>query len=237
MSLLETLLYGKSYSVCAFCKSKVNRTDAVFSDGCVCICRECNSKIKVAPFDFTYKGTKHISYVISPLYYKDLIRDAILNLKFSNDNGIAEALGYYINNYLTTFDGLFDDFDCLVPVPLSKIHYNRRGYNQAELIARQIEKVYKIPANTEILKKIKDTPPQSSLSHDKRAKNAENVYAADSSVKDMRIMLVDDVFTTGSTLESCAKELKDKGAAFTAAITVTYGTKPQHSKNYYELFP
>lgn len=236
MDLIRKLLYGKTYGICAFCKSKLHQRDAVFYHENVCICPECNSKIKIAPFDFSYKGTKNISYVISPMYYSGPVRDAILNMKFYSDRGTAFALGYYINHYLSTFPNLFLDFDFIVPVPLSKANYQKRGYNQAELIANEISKFYNIPVNAKALFKIKDTPPQSTLSHEERVNNVKDAYMADPLVLNKRILLIDDVFTTGSTLESCAKTLKSAGAFSISAVTAAYGSRPKHSSEYYDLF-
>ena len=240
MDFINKLLFGKKYGVCIFCGRKTNLTDTVFNKDRACICRHCNSFIDVAPFSHLYPGTKHISFVVSPLYYSGLVKGAIHNLKFSSMGAVADCLCYYINTYLSVFEdsdeSLLNDFDILIPVPLSQRRKNERGYNQADLLCRNIGEHFNIPTDFNALIKNVDTKPQSTLSRDKRKSNVENVYSCIKDMTGKNILLVDDVFTTGYTLDFCAKELKNQGAKIVAAITVTYGTAKRHSDIYYDLF-
>ena len=240
MDILNFILFGKKFGICAFCGRKVKLSDSVFNNGHICVCRECNSFIKTAPFNFLLEGTEHVSFVVSPLYYTPLVRSAIHKLKFSGTTQIAEALGYYINTYISVFESsdesLLSDFDLLVPVPLSRRRENERGYNQAKLLADEISKHFNIKMNDKILKKVKDTPPQSTLSPKERKHNLDGAYKCNKDVKGKRILLVDDVFTTGSTLQHCAKELIDNGALSVSAITASYAAFKEHSQAYNELF-
>ena len=240
MDILNFILFGKKFGICAFCGRKVKIADSVFNNEHMCICRECNSLIKIAPFNFLHKGTEHVSFVASPMYYTSLVRNAIHNLKFSSMPQISKALGYYINTYISVFEScdesLLSDFDLLVPVPLSLKRQNERGYNQAELLANEISKHFNIETHRDILRKVKDTPPQSTLSPKERKHNLDGAYKCKKDVKGKRILLVDDVFTTGSTLEHCAKELIDNGALSVSAITAAYASLKEHSQAYNELF-
>lgn len=235
---LKTLLFGKRYGLCILCKKHIKRSDAVFSNSYIALCGKCNKKIKLAPFGHIYPGTDNISFVISPLYYNGIIRKSILELKFGENRAVADILSYYALTYLSTFEdeNLFDYIDEIIPVPLSESSFAARGYNQAELIARPISEKYNVPLNTSSLLKIKSTKPQSTLSRDKRHSNLQGAYACDDAVRGKRIMLVDDVFTTGNTLEACAKELISHGAASICAFTLTHGNTPVHSREFFELF-
>lgn len=240
MGLLNKILFGTKYGICAFCGRKINHDNTVFHKENVCICKNCNSEIDVAPFLYTYDGTKHLSFTIAPLYYKGIIRDAVHKLKFSAMDGITEALSYYVFTYLEVFENsdepLFKDFDFLVPVPLSKERLSERGYNQAEIIADAVSEKFNIPVIKDILIKTKDTKPQSTLSHNEREANIKDAYACTKDIKGKNVILIDDVFTTGYTLDYCAKALKDQGAGSVIAITITRGTQKQHSDIYYDLF-
>lgn len=240
MNLLNKILFGTKYGVCVFCGRKINPDNAVFHKENICICKNCNSQIDVAPFLYTYDGTKNLPFTIAPLYYKGIVRDAIHKLKFSAMDGIAEALSYYVFTYLEVFENsdnpLFKDFDYLIPVPLSKKRLSERGYNPAEIIAKAISEKFKIPVISDILLKIKDTKPQSTLSHHEREANIKDAYTCSKDVTGKNIILIDDVFTTGYTLDYCAKALKNQGAGNVIAITVTRGSQKQHADIYYDLF-
>jgi ComF family protein len=105
--------------------------------------------------------------------------------------------------------------DYLVPVPLSKERKNFRGFNQSEVLARGIGWKYK-----NILLRIRDTKSQATSKRGERIVNLENVFLVDSGyrVSGKNIVLIDDVYTTGSTLQECAKVLKVAGASKVIAI-------------------
>ncbi len=239
MDVLNLILFGKKFGICAFCGRKTKLSNSVFRSKNMCVCHKCNSLIKLAPFNFLHKGTEYVSFIVSPLYYTPLVRYAIHNLKFSSIPENAKILGYYINSYISvleTDESLLSDFDFLVPVPLSSTRQNMRGYNQAELVALEIGKHFNIEVRNDILRKVKDSPPQSTLSPQERFNNLSDAYECIEDVKDKRILLIDDVFTTGSTLDACAKALIDSGALKVGAITASCSSFKEHSENYNELF-
>ena len=104
-------------------------------------------------------------------------------------------------------------YDIIIVVPVSRKRRNERGYNQSELIARAISKTLGIPIVKNVLVKIKNTVPQSSLNKVQRAENANGVYSAKNHTKlrNKKILLIDDIYTTGSTLNECANALIQKG--------------------------
>jgi ComF family protein len=102
----------------------------------------------------------------------------------------------------------------LMPVPLHKKRLKWRGFNQAEEIARHLSDFYKIPLISNVLLKIKETPAQVELSEEQRQENVKGVFSCKNpeAVRNKKILLVDDVFTTGATIKECARVLKDAGA-------------------------
>lgn len=240
MDILNFILFGKKFGICAFCGRKLKLSDSVLKSEHICICPECNSLIKTAPFNFLHEGTEHVSFVVSPLYYTPLVRDAIHNLKFYSNIQVVEALGYYINTYLSVFENsdesLLSDFDFLVPVPLSKRRQRERGYNQAELLANEVSKCFNLKTDNNILIKVKDTPPQSTLSPKERKHNLDGAYKCIKDIEGKRILLIDDVFTTGNTLEQCANELIKNDALSVCGLTACYAGIKEHSTLYNELF-
>ena len=112
--------------------------------------------------------------------------------------------------------------DMLIPVPMTLLKRLKRKYNQAELLAMEISKHAKILYQPELLYKSKNTSPQESLTKKQREKNLKNVFSIkeEYAVQGKNIVLIDDVMTTGSTLNECAKILKIHGAKTVCAITI-----------------
>jgi len=115
-----------------------------------------------------------------------------------------------------------------IPVPL---HYKRlryRGFNQAELIAKKLAKVWQLPISTKILIRTKFTKPQAELTKEERVENTKDMFSVNSKLlklgkkplTDKNILLVDDVWTTGSTCQACAKVLKNLGAGKVWVVTL-----------------
>ena len=126
------------------------------------------------------------------------------------------------NRYLT-FAGYFafsiskriknSDYDWITAVPLNTVRYRERGYNQSALIAKSVAERLSIPFKEYILERTKNTISQTSLKREERKRNVQDAFRLGMAVKGKRILLVDDVITTGSTLNECAKVLKNNNAA------------------------
>ncbi len=110
----------------------------------------------------------------------------------------------------------------LIPVPLGNKKIKSRGYNQAEKLAKELSKTIEIPLHTHNLIKIKETLSQINLSKEKREENIKNAFAIKNpfEIKGKNIFLVDDVYTTGATMEECARVLKKSGAKKVWGIAV-----------------
>ncbi|MCR5691395.1 MAG: ComF family protein [Eubacterium sp.] len=106
--------------------------------------------------------------------------------------------------------------DALIPVPLHKRRYGFRGYNQAELIGRTLAKGLNLPLWNHHLMRIRHTRPQNGLNDKERVENLKSAFAlseaCQKSISGKNILLVDDIYTTGTTLEACAHQLKEAGA-------------------------
>lgn len=107
-----------------------------------------------------------------------------------------------------------ETFDIIVPVPISRERYKERGYNQAGLIAKKLSYMLEKPYNSDVLVKIKNSERQSMQGFSERQKSVKNVFeVADIlEVRDKEVLLIDDVFTTGSTANECSRVLKNAGA-------------------------
>ena len=116
-------------------------------------------------------------------------------------------------------------WDWLVPVPLHPLKQREREFNQAALLARHLGRAANIPCHEKILQRAKPTETQTHLNRDKRAANMKSAFALrpGAPVADRRIVLVDDVFTTGATTNDCARALRAGGAAEVCVWTVARG--------------
>ncbi len=150
--------------------------------------------------------------------HQDGWQQAILDFKFRNMPWLAEALAAELAPMLP------DDYDVLVPVPLHPKRLRERGYNQSELLARALSEQIGIPWKNS-LRRIRHTPHQTGMSREQRLQNLNGAFdlKRGGDVVDRRILLVDDVFTTGTTLRQCAKVLHQCGAKEILGATLASG--------------
>ena len=103
--------------------------------------------------------------------------------------------------------------DVLMPVPLHGSSERQRGYNQAELLARDLSKRTGLPLASRVIRRLRNTPPQVSVvSHDERRRAVRDAFECKLDVDGQRVLLIDDVVTSGSTMSACAAALKAGGA-------------------------
>lgn len=160
-------------------------------------------------------------------YYKDNVRASILRYKFGRKRSYAKAYGKFLAMKLQRVG--MDQFDLLTWVPISRRRKFARGFDQVELLAREVARQLDVPC-VRTLRKIRHTPPQSGMgdaSH--RRANVLGAYRAEdpAGVKDQHILLLDDIITTGSTVSECAKSLMLAGAK---AVDVAVLAVASHEK-------
>ena len=164
---------------------------------------------------------------LSPFSYDDpLIREALHCLKYKRMRGIADVMGELLFEYILSFHIILPPKHILCPVPLAASRRRIRGFNQAELIAVALQKRFGISGifDPALLAKIKMTRPQVGLSREARQENIKNSFRVPfaEKVRGKDIVLVDDVKTTGATIEEAARVLKEAGAKRVWAITVAH---------------
>ncbi len=181
------------------------------------LCNKCKIKLEK---EFKYKTDSYEQDLnknfIEHSYffkYENIIRSQILSLKFQEKPYIYKTITYFLKNMQKSFENL-KKYDIIIVVPISKQRKKDRGYNQSELIAKEISKTIKVPIAKKILYKTKNTAPQSSLNKIEREKNAKGAYQVTKTTKlcNKKILLIDDIYTTGNTVNECAKMLIQNGA-------------------------
>ena len=111
-------------------------------------------------------------------------------------------------------------FDVIVPVPLHRARERERGFNQAALLARRIGRRLAVPTRPRWLARIRPTRPQSELSAGERRANVRGAFRASRRVAGRHVLVVDDILTTGATVDACARALRDAGAQRVGVLTV-----------------
>jgi ComF family protein len=142
------------------------------------------------------------------------VQDIIHQLKYEKRKDIGIYVGQRMGDQLFK-SPFFEDIDLIIPVPLHKKRKKKRGYNQSELLAKGILKRIAIKAETKSLLRIKSTQSQTSKSRSERILNISKAFSIpdNARIKGKHILLVDDVITTGATLEICAETLISNGAS------------------------
>ena len=154
---------------------------------------------------------------MAPFKYEGAIRRAVLDLKFKNLRASAPSLGHLMVDLLADRPPIGQ---ALVPVPLHKSRLRSRGYNQSALLAREASRLTEIPVMDALVVRAIDTQPQTALSWEDRLTNVAQAFRAVKDLSGMKITLIDDVATTGSTLSACAYALKEAGAVYVEGIVL-----------------
>jgi competence protein ComFC len=148
----------------------------------------------------------------SPFKFEGTIREAVHQLKYRNIRILAPTLAGLMHRFLVR-NAI--SADCLVPVPLHPKRMRERGFNQSQFLAKELSKLTGMPLNEGALFRTRYTVPQArTTSVEQRRCNMEEAFGCHSDrIKGSRLMLIDDVCTSATTMDACARALKESGAA------------------------
>lgn len=151
--------------------------------------------------------------------YDRALSEAVLLLKYEEVTSLADWFGARLAEIARAAEW---HADVVVPVPLHRDRRRERGYNQAELIAKSVARRLKLPIRANLLIRTKPRPPQLVLSRAEHWQSVRGAYAARPGMKidNLRVLLLDDVLTTGATLDACSRALKKAGASVVFGLTV-----------------
>jgi ComF family protein len=144
----------------------------------------------------------------APFAHSQAIRHLILNLKFRHHSPSARLLGSLLANYVKKAAELPD---CIIPIPLHKNRYRERGFNQSIEIAKIVSTLLNIPLDTTSCIRERDTEHQVGLSGYARSENIKNAFSVRATLQAKHIAIIDDVMTTGSTVQALSMALKKAG--------------------------
>lgn len=183
------------------------------------LCSKCKLKIKnllkINTIQYKDKCFNSHTYLFK---YEEGIRDKLLKYKFRDYSYLYKFFSEIIINNCN----LKNNYDIILPVPIHKKRKAKRGYNQSELIAKEIAKNINVEYSNKVLIKTIDTVPQSTLNQSKRMSNVLGIYKVinEQKIDKKSILLIDDIFTTGSTVNECSKVLKQNGAKLVDVLTI-----------------
>ena len=199
-------------NVCGIC-DRLSRED---------LCKKCEINLNnMARFKIDKYKNKNFSKHLYIFKYEGIIKERLINYKFNEKSYIYKAFINFIikNEKICRF---LKSYDIIIPVP---IHYSRkvtRGYNQSALIAKALATRFNVQYEDKVLFKSVNNKPQSTKNKQERINNVKGVYYTKNKDKilNKKILLVDDIFTTGSTVNECSKTLKIAGALMVDVITI-----------------
>jgi ComF family protein len=148
-------------------------------------------------------------------------------MKYRHEERLASYLGrrmvqQVIGGAPTTESMADRPYDLIVPIPIHRDRLRERGFNQSLLLAREVGKTLEIKVDPFVMVKKRPTPPQAVLKGDERRKNLRNAFDVSfpEKIKDKKVLLIDDVYTTGTTIEVASKKLLEEGASEVKALVV-----------------
>jgi ComF family protein len=167
------------------------------------------------------QGPGHFAKARSLAHYEGMMADLISHFKYMGASRLAKPLSYLLADYSNS-DFSFRDYNLIMPVPLHSRRLRQRGYNQSLLLARTVSSKHSIPLDYKSLKRIRPTQPQTELSWPQRQKNVHGAFAVHKpeAAAEKTILLIDDVFTTGATVEECARALLKAGSKRVDVLTL-----------------
>ncbi|MBO5166154.1 MAG: ComF family protein [Lachnospiraceae bacterium] len=216
--IILTLLFPNR---CPVCDNIVRLRDGL-------ICRECKEKWKVIQEPFCFRCgrplaareqehcrdcmRKNHAYIRGRALYRYAeVRAAVYRFKYGGRCEYADFFGKKMAEELRTFIESVKP-DCLMPVPVSRKRLNRRGYNQAELLAEVMGRNLGVPVYTDLAVRNRDTVPQKELNAYQRQNNLKKAFKIkENDVKLSTIIIIDDIYTTGSTIDALAEALQGVG--------------------------
>ena len=229
--LLHDLLYPRG-ATCLYCGHPHN---AVMPSG---LCPRCLDRLEELRIGDTacprcmtpFSGDDHcvfckqkalgpIQTAYAPFRYQGIARHLILLLKFQFEDDAAPILARNMADMIPA-----GEYDALIPVPLHAAKHRLRGANQAEILCRLIAPRAGLPVLT-LLTRLHSTRPQKNLTPAQRQRNVRGAFAASRDVRGLKILLVDDIRTTGATARECAQMLLDAGAKSVHLLTAAIADK------------
>ena len=188
------------------------------------LCTNCKQNLINSKIFLNQSNSYQNKYINEHFYifsYEGIIREKILQYKFKEYSYLSNTFyEFFINN--KKLYGFLKKYDIITSVPISNLRKRERGYNQSEIIAKELARLAEIKMEKHVLLKTKDNKMQSTLNKEERKNNVKNVYKLINKEKidNKKILIFDDIYTTGATIEACIEEISKANIKQIGIITL-----------------
>ncbi len=224
MGFIENIINVVYPPKCIFCQKLLDHDVALH------ICPACYAKLpiigKVVHKTSPDEDENYCDGVISIFEYTGMVKESLIRFKFYNKPSYYRTYAKLLADKIGKISDA-NKYNMVLSVPLHKHKEFSRGYNQAYLISKALSRILRLPERSHLLKRDRYTEAQSLLDKQKRNQNVRGAFTVTkpTKVRGCTILLVDDILTTGSTLEECSRVLKQAGAERVFAVVVATGRK------------
>lgn len=182
-------------------------------------CPRCMQALQATPLDLQHHSLDALDDTASSGAHEGILRDAIHSLKYEQGLIVGDPLGQRLHQAI---DRLKWTFDTIIPVPLHATRYKQRGYNQAKIIGDALSKRCNVVMNTTTIFRQRDTRSQVGLTQQERQTNVHDAFIyRNQHLTGKHVLLIDDVRTTGATLNACATAARAAGAEIIYGLSVS----------------
>ena len=204
------------------CESCSEKTDFIQEP----LCKKCGKPIHSQEGEFCFDCQKrmvHYEQGRSLWLHKRPVSSSIYEFKYKNKRVYGEVYGRKMAEQFSDLIRMWE-IDVLIPVPLHRKKQRKRGYNQAEIIARELGKRLEIPVDTSVIIRGRETTPQKELGQKNRRKNLKKAFRLTGKrLRGKNILLIDDIYTTGSTIDAMSEVLTKTGCEKIYFLTISIG--------------
>lgn len=184
------------------------------------LCKRCGSPLPLEGDCLDCKGREFLFERARILiHFNDTMQHLIHHVKYQHKRKLARDLGRRLGKQLCKDNDYFRP-DVLVPVPLHPKRQRKRGFNQSEQIAQGLSVEIGVPVHTKLVKRVRNTKTQTGFNASERQRNVKNIFSCTSKVVPANVGVVDDVLTTGATVNECAQALLTAGAQRVQVFTL-----------------
>lgn len=218
--ICRRILFFTNDFICLRCREKIQW---IVGDRC----EKCGKPI---PYEYRHycsdclKSEHIFESGIAMFIYEEYGKELIHNIKFFGNKDLGEWSGKILGEFLKDISWI-NEIENIIPVPLHENRLKDRGFNQAKAIAKGVSDILEIKILENALSRIIDTPHQIGLHRKERIKNIKNAFKVINKevIKGKNILIIDDVYTTGATIDACARKLIQAGAAKVYFATLATG--------------
>lgn len=195
------------------------------------ICNKCNQSVNYFELDRSWPmrnifTSEYCDGVVCVFEYEGIVRGALKRFKFHNKPSYYRTLANLLTERLFCLEDGFE-LDISMGVPLHKDRQDERGFNQAQLISKEVSKRLGIEDASKAIERVRKTKTQSLLKKSERIENVKGAFVLNDyyKISGKKILLIDDILTTGSTIDECARILKEAGAALVIVGVIATGRR------------